>query len=80
MTAPEHKIPLPGVYDICSVGRPFLAHHYYTLSLSNPCAGVDNKILKNPPFFTLFTLKLSILQFYKLTISCLLTLQIVHNV
>ena len=44
MPLPLHKNPCPGGYEIYNVGRPFLGHHYCTLSLYGPCPGVERKI------------------------------------
>ena len=38
--------PLPRGHKIYNFGRPFLSHHYYTLSLSDICLGVEKKIFK----------------------------------
>ena len=39
--------PLPmGSHEIYNFGRPFLGHHYYTPSLSEPCPWVQKKIFK----------------------------------
>ena len=42
----QHKNPCPGGHDIYNFGRPFFCHHYYTLSLSDLCGGVEKKVLK----------------------------------
>ena len=47
-----------GVMKIYNSDRPFLGHHYYILSLSDICMGVEKKIFKYINF-TLFTPKLS---------------------
>ena len=36
--------PLPQGNTIYNFGRPFLGHLNYTLSLSEPCLGLENKI------------------------------------
>ena len=38
--------PCPGGHEIYNFGEPFCGHHYYILSLSNLCLGVEKKILK----------------------------------
>ena len=40
---PQHKTVARG-HDIYSVGRPFLGHHYYTLSLPDLCPEVEKPI------------------------------------
>ena len=42
--ATPSKEPLPRGLDIYKFCRPFLGHHYYTLSLYGPCIGVEKKI------------------------------------
>ena len=37
--------PLSGDHEIYNFGRPFLGHHYFKLSLSDLCPGVEEKIL-----------------------------------
>ena len=37
MATPLHKKPCHGGHEIYNFGRPFLGHHYYTLSLYGPC-------------------------------------------
>ena len=41
MATPLHKNPCPGGHEIYNFGRPFRGHHYYTLSLSDLCLGVE---------------------------------------
>ena len=48
------RIPAPGVMKFKNFGRPFLGHHYYILSLSVLCLGVEKKIFKKYINFTLF--------------------------
>ena len=36
---PSIRTPAPGVMKFTIFGRPFLGHHYYTLSLSDLCLG-----------------------------------------
>ena len=43
---PQRKNPYPGGHEIYNLGRPFLVHHYYILSLSDLCLGVKKKIFK----------------------------------
>ena len=40
------RTPTPGGHEIYNFGRPFLGHHYYILSLSDLCLGVDKNIFK----------------------------------
>ena len=57
-------------------GRPFLGHHYYTRSLSEPCPLVEKKIFQEiRQFYTFYPQITSPLDggVMKLTISCLLT-------
>ena len=44
MATPLHNNPCPGGHEIYNFGRPFLGHHYYTLSLYGPCSGVEKFI------------------------------------
>ena len=44
MARPQHNNPCPGGHGICKFGLPFLSHHYYILSLSEPCPGVEKNI------------------------------------
>ena len=37
MATPLHKNPLTGGHKIYDFSIPFLGHHYYTLSMSEPC-------------------------------------------
>ena len=43
--AQAHK-PLPQGHEIYNFGRTFLGHHYYFLSLSDLCLGVEKKFFK----------------------------------
>ena len=52
----QHNNPCPGGNEINNFGRPFLGHYYFTLSLYEPCLGVEKKhinftifIPKSPP-------------------------------
>ena len=53
----HHKNPYPRGHEIDNFGRHLLGHHYYVhvYSLSEPCPGLEKKILKKNP---------SILHFY----------------
>ena len=71
-----------GGYEIYNFGRPFLCHHYFTLSLSEPCLWVEKKIFKEiHQFYTYYTKitspwgRVGVMQS---TISCLFTLQMLH--
>ena len=46
MAMPQHKNPCPRDHEIDNFGRPFLGQHYYILSLSDLCLGVEKKISK----------------------------------
>ena len=50
MATQMHKNPSPGGHEIYHVGRHFLSHHYYILSLPDLCLGVE-KILKEIMLF-----------------------------
>ena len=43
MATPLHKNPCPGGHEIYNFGRPFLGHHYYTLSLYGLCPRVEKE-------------------------------------
>ena len=47
--------PLPGGHEIYHFGGPFRGHHYYILSLSNLCLGVEKKIFKEIMHFHYMT-------------------------
>ena len=53
---PEHKNSCPGDNKINNFGRPFLGHHYSTLSLSDLCLGVEKKIFKESVHFHYMTI------------------------
>ena len=55
MATPQHKTPCPGVHEIYNFGRPFLGHHYYILSLSDQCLGVEKKVFKEIMHFHYMT-------------------------
>ena len=42
MTNPSTRIPAQGVMKL-RFDRPFLGHHYYALSMSESCVGVERK-------------------------------------
>ena len=50
-----HKNPCPGGHEIYNFGRPFFCHHYNTLSLSDLCLGVKEKIFKEIMHFHYMT-------------------------
>ena len=54
MAMPLQNNPCPEGYGIHNYGRPFLCHHYYISSLSDPCFGVE-KILKEKIAFHYMT-------------------------
>ena len=70
-----------GVLKVTILADPSLDHHYYTLSLSELYSGVEKILLRNTLIFTLFTPKLPPLWVgvMKFTISCLLTLEVLHK-
>ena len=43
---PSTRTLAPGVMKYKDFGRPFLAYHYYILSLFNLCLGVEKKFFK----------------------------------
>ena len=45
MATPQHMNPCHEGPEIYNFGRPFFGHHYYILSLSEPCTGVERKII-----------------------------------
>ena len=46
MATPQRKNPCPEGHEIQNVGRPFLGHHYYILSLLDLCLEAKRKIFK----------------------------------
>ena len=47
--------PLPRGSEIFYLGRPFLVHYYYTISLYELCTGVEKMIFKEiDQFYTLY--------------------------
>ena len=46
MAMPERKNPCPGGHESYNFGRLFLGHHYFILSVSDLCLGVEKKIFK----------------------------------
>ena len=55
MVTSLHNNPCPGGHKIYNFGGPFLCHHYYILSLSDPSLGVEKKILKEIMHFYFMT-------------------------
>ena len=47
--------PLPRGHENYNFGRPFLGHHYYIISLSDQCLGVEKKISKEMMHFHYMT-------------------------
>ena len=43
--------PLVWGHEIHNFGRPFLGYHYYILSLSDLCLGVEKKVYKQIMYF-----------------------------
>ena len=55
MATPQGNNPCPGGHEIYNCGRPYLGHHYYILSLSDLCLGVEKKIFKEiHQFYTFY--------------------------
>ena len=46
-----HKNPCPEGHEIYNFGGLFLGYHYYTLSMSDLCLGVDKKIFMEIIYF-----------------------------
>ena len=46
MATPQHKNPCRGGHEFYNFGRLFLGHHYYKLSLSDLCLGIEKNILQ----------------------------------
>ena len=55
MATRSNKNPCPGGHEIYNFGRPFIVHHYYILSLSDLCLGVEKKIFKEIMHFYYMT-------------------------
>ena len=55
MVTPLHNNPFSGGHEIYNFGGPFLCHHYYILSLSDLCLGVEKKIFKEIMHFYYMT-------------------------
>ena len=64
-----------------NLGRPFLGHYYYILGLSDQCLGVEKKFFKKYSNFTLLPRNYFLLGWgvMTITITCLLTLQMLHT-
>ena len=43
---PQHKNRCPRVHENYYFRRPFIGHHYFILSLSELCLGIEMKIFK----------------------------------
>ena len=76
---PKHKKPNPTGHEIYNFGRPFLGHLYYILSLSDLCLGVEFKKYIILHFLPPNNLPLKWEGVMNFTISCLLTLQMLHT-
>ena len=74
IATPLHKNPCPRGHKICNFCRSFLDHHFYTLSLYEPC---PKDLLRNTSYYT-FTPKLHPLGVGGHEI-CLLTLPMLHT-
>ena len=55
MDTPNIRTLALGGHEIYNFGRPFLGHHYYTLSLSDLCLGVEKTIVKEIMHFHYMT-------------------------
>ena len=55
MATPLPQNPGTGGHEIYSLGRSFLCHHYFILSLSDQCMGVEKKIFKEIMHFNYVT-------------------------
>ena len=71
----------PSGHDIHNFGRPFLSHHYFILSLSEPYPRRGEDFLKTYINFTIFTPKLPPIGIREMqfTSSCPLILLILHT-
>ena len=67
------KNPCPGGHESYNFGRPFLGHHHYIYSLSDLCGS------KEEDFYPKNYFPLGSGAVMKFTISCLLTLQMLHT-
>ena len=77
MATPQHKNPCSRGHEIYNFSRPFLGHHYYTLSLYGPWPGVEMNIFKEiHQFYTFYPPNYLPLRWRAMnfTIPCLLTL------
>ena len=54
MATLKHQNPSLGGHEIYNLGKPFIGHHHYILSLSDPCLGVA-KIFKEIMHFHYMT-------------------------
>ena len=55
MATPQHKNPCPRSHQIYNFGKLFLGHHYYILSLSDLCLGVEKTIFEEIMYFHYLT-------------------------
>ena len=51
---PQHMNPCTKGHEIYNFGKTFLDHHYYILSLSDLCLGVEKEIFKETHQFYTF--------------------------
>ena len=78
--------PQPWGHIIYSFGRPFLDHRYYTLSLTELCPGEEKIFKEILQFYTSYSqntpppTRWGGAGVMKFTISCLLTLQMLHTI
>ena len=72
MATPQRK----GVMKFYNFGGSFLGHNYYVLKMYGPCTEEEKIFLRNTPILHFFPLGLGFIIF---TISCLLTLQMIHT-
>ena len=55
MAMPYYKTPCPGGHEIYNFSRPFLGHHYFIVSFSDICLGIEKKIFKELMHFYYMT-------------------------
>ena len=46
MATPQHKNRCPRVHENYNFRRPFIGHHYFILSMSELCLGIEMKNFK----------------------------------
>ena len=76
--------PCPGGHEIYNFGKPLLCHHYYKLSLTEPCLGVEKNIVLRNKSMLQFLLQNylelpMVVGVVKFIVSCLFTLQMLNT-